>query len=177
MTDRGGDWKGRVDWKGLSDFNRRRSQELIDRARQYWQGEIARGRRPDEFHVRRLLREAAEKLGIAEVHLQEAINNPPGQVIDEHQSSKGHSMASIEEVKAEIDQANDTASNSLGGLQQAHSDIEQASGMLQKAAQGSSQADADEATGLFQRAIELITEVQQTVSMAIQSAEGVSARL
>jgi hypothetical protein len=362
-------WKSRVDWKGLSDFNRRRGHELIERARHYWAQEIADGQRPDIFHVRRLLREAALSLGISEVHLQEAINNPPGQVIDEpnptqsqssgtpmpsnasepdpeprygdpaweearrqaenadryrrsaadadeqaeraehmadptneigqdardwnrrraetHRvdaeelrgkaaeaerkaagdvpdplveaerivrradevdayhngstpagrtiygpdgttpirtyrtvdngdgttvmhimtlygwrelpetranngrrdepkqarttptttSTSGGAMASIEEVKAGIGQANDTASNSLGGLQQAHSDIEQASGMLQQAAQGSSQADADEATGLFQRAIELITEVQQTVSMAIQSAEAVAARL
>lgn len=177
MTGGGGDWKGRVDWKGLSDFNRRRGQELIDRARQYWQGEIARGRRPDEFHVRRLLREAAEKLGIAEVHLQEAINNPPGQVIDEHQSSKGHSMASLEEVKAGIGQSNDTASNSLGALQQAASNVEEAQGLLMKSVEGSSQNDQQEALALYAKALESINEAQQGVQAATQSAEGVAARL
>jgi hypothetical protein len=41
-------------------------------------------------------------------------------------------MASIEEVRAGIGQANDKAQESLGALQQAHSSLEQAQGLLQQ---------------------------------------------
>ncbi len=86
-------------------------------------------------------------------------------------------MASIEEVRAGIGLANDKASESLGALQQAHSSLEQAQGLLQRATEGSSQADAPEATGLLTQAIGSINEVQQNVQAAIQAAEGVANRL
>lgn len=86
-------------------------------------------------------------------------------------------MASIEEVRAGISLATDQASDSLGALQQAHSSLEQAQGLLMRATEGSGQADAQEATGLLAQAIGSITEVQQSVSAAIQAAEGVANRL
>lgn len=86
-------------------------------------------------------------------------------------------MASIEEVRAGIGLANDKASESLGALQQAHSSLEQAQGLLQRATEGSSQADAPEATGLLTQAMGSINEVQQSVQAAIQAAEGVANRL
>ena len=58
-------------------------------------------------------------------------------------------MASIEEVRAGIGQANDKAQESLGALQQAHSSLEQAQGLLQRSTEGSSQADVNEANGLL----------------------------
>ena len=66
-------------------------------------------------------------------------------------------MASIEEVRAGIGLATDKASESLGALEQAHSSLEQAQGMLMQATEGSSQADAPEATGLLTQAISSIT--------------------
>ncbi len=86
-------------------------------------------------------------------------------------------MASIEEVRAGIGSANDKASESLGALQQAHSSLEQAQGLLMRATEGSSQADAPEAQGLLAQALGSITEVQQNVQAAIQAAEGVANRL
>ena len=83
-------------------------------------------------------------------------------------------MASIEEVRAGIGQANDKAQESLGALQQAHSSLEQAQGLLQQSTEGSSQADVNEANGLLQQAISSIDEVQQNVQAAIQAAEGVA---
>jgi hypothetical protein len=86
-------------------------------------------------------------------------------------------MASIDEVRAGISQANDKASESLGALQQAHSSLEQAQGMLLRATEGSTQADASDANGLLAQAVGSILEVQQQVASAIQAAEGVAARL
>lgn len=86
-------------------------------------------------------------------------------------------MASIEEVRGGIAQANDKAQESLGALQQAHSSLEQAQGMLTQTTEGSSQADVNEANNLLAQAINSITEVQQNVQAAIQAAEGVAARL
>ena len=86
-------------------------------------------------------------------------------------------MASIDEVRAGIGLATDKASESLGALQQAHSSLEEAQSLLLRATDGSTQADAPEATGLLAQAIGSITEVQQSVSAAIQAAEGVANRL
>ena len=86
-------------------------------------------------------------------------------------------MASIEEVRAGIGLAKDKAEESLGALQQAHSSLEEAQGLLTRATEGSSQADAPEANNLLAKAIDSITEVQQAVQGAVQTAEGVAARL
>jgi hypothetical protein len=86
-------------------------------------------------------------------------------------------MASIEEVRAGINLANEKATESLGALQQAHTSLEQAQGLLMRATEGSAQSDAPEATGLLTQAIGSITEVQQAVSAAIQAADGVAGRL
>jgi hypothetical protein len=86
-------------------------------------------------------------------------------------------MASIDEVRAGIGQANDKAQESLSALQQAHSSLEQAQTLLQQTTEGSNQADVNEANGLLQQAISSIDEVQQNVNAAIQAAEGVQARL
>jgi hypothetical protein len=86
-------------------------------------------------------------------------------------------MASIDEVRAGIGLATDKASESLGALQQAHSSLEEAQGLLMRATEGTQQADAPEANGLLAKAISSIDEVQQSVSAAIQAAEGVANRL
>jgi hypothetical protein len=86
-------------------------------------------------------------------------------------------MASIDEVRAGIGLATDKASESLGALQQAHSSLEEAQGLLMRATEGTQQADAAEANGLLAKAISSIDEVQQSVSAAIQAAEGVANRL
>ncbi len=86
-------------------------------------------------------------------------------------------MASIEEVRAGIAQANEMASESLGAIQQAHASLEQAQGALLRITEGSSQADVSEANGLLAQAVGSLNEVQQQVSAAIQASEGVAARL
>jgi hypothetical protein len=86
-------------------------------------------------------------------------------------------MASIDEVRAGIAQANEKAQESLGALQQAHSSLEQAQASLMHVTEGSTQADADEARGMIAQAVQTVLEVQQSVAAAIQAAEGVAARL
>ncbi len=86
-------------------------------------------------------------------------------------------MASFEEVRAGIAQANDEASESLGALQQAQSSLEQAQAMMLKVSEGSSQADVSETNALLAQSVDSVTEVQQAVQAAIQAAEGVANRL
>ena len=86
-------------------------------------------------------------------------------------------MASIEEVRASINLANDKASESLGALQQAYSSLEEAQGMLIRATEGSGQADVSEANGLLAQAVDSIQGVQQSVQAAISASEGVANRL
>ena len=86
-------------------------------------------------------------------------------------------MASIEEVRAGIARANESANESLGALQQAYALLEQAQGALMQATEGSGQADVTEANGLLAQAVGTINEVQQQVSAAIRASEDVAARL
>jgi hypothetical protein len=86
-------------------------------------------------------------------------------------------VASIEEVRAGIARANESATESLGALQQAHASLEQAQGALLRATEGSGQADVSEANGLLAQAVGSIEEVRQQVSAAISASEGVANRL
>src|SRR6266568_313418 len=58
-------------------------------------------------------------------------------------------MASVEEVRAGIAQANQQANESMAALQQASSALEQAQSSLSMVTQGSGQPDAEQATGLL----------------------------
>lgn len=86
-------------------------------------------------------------------------------------------MASVEEVKAGIAQANEQATNSIAALQQASSALEQAQGALNMVTQGSGQPDAEQANGLLAQAVRAIGEAQQSVTAAISTAESYAARL
>jgi hypothetical protein len=86
-------------------------------------------------------------------------------------------MASIDEVRAGIAQANEKASESLGALQHAHSTLEEAQAALLRITEGSSQADVSDANGLLAQAVGSITEVLQQVAAAIDASEGVANRL
>jgi hypothetical protein len=86
-------------------------------------------------------------------------------------------MASVEEVRAGIAQANEQASNSIAALQQASSALEQAQGALTMVTQGSAQPDAEQANGLLAQAVRAITEATQSVTAAISTAESYAARL
>ena len=86
-------------------------------------------------------------------------------------------MASIEEVRSGIAQANDKASESLGALQQAQDCIEQAQSALAQVTEGSSQSDVDQANAYYAEAASKISDVQQAVNAAMEAAEGVAARL
>lgn len=86
-------------------------------------------------------------------------------------------MASVEEVKAGIAQANEQATNSIAALQQASSALEQAQGALNMVTQGSGQPDAEQANGLLAQAVRAIGEAHQSVTAAISTAESYAARL
>lgn len=84
---------------------------------------------------------------------------------------------SIGDAAAGIRGSNDTATEAGGILQQAIAQVEQARGQLLAAAAGSPQADVGEAAGLFNQAIDAITDAQRAVQAAISAAESVAARL
>lgn len=86
-------------------------------------------------------------------------------------------MASIEEVRAGIALANQKSSESLGALQQAHSQLEEAQSALARVTEGSSQADVHDASNQLQHAVASVSEVQQLVRTAIDTAEGIAQRL
>lgn len=86
-------------------------------------------------------------------------------------------MASIEEVRAGIAQANEKANESQGALQSAQSSLEQAQSELQRITEGSSQADVDEANNMLAQAVSGIGDVLQAVQAAIKASEGVASRL
>ncbi len=86
-------------------------------------------------------------------------------------------MASIEEVRAGIELANQKSTESLGALQQAQSQVEEAQAALQRVTEGSSQADVDDANAQLAQAVSSINEVQQMVKQAMSTAEAIAARL
>lgn len=86
-------------------------------------------------------------------------------------------MASVEEVRAGIAQANQQANESMAALQQASSALEQAQSSLTMVTQGSGQPDAEQANGLLAQAVSSITEATQSVRAAISTAESYAARL
>jgi len=86
-------------------------------------------------------------------------------------------MASVEEVRAGIAQANQQANESMAALQQASTALEQAQSSLTMVTQGSGQPDAEQANGLLAQAVSSITEATQSVRAAISTAESYAARL
>jgi hypothetical protein len=86
-------------------------------------------------------------------------------------------MASVEEVRAGIQLANQKAAESIAALQQAGQAIEQAQGALINATQGSAQSDAEQASGLLAQAVSTLGDVARNVTAAISTAEGYAARL
>jgi flagellar hook-basal body complex protein FliE len=86
-------------------------------------------------------------------------------------------MASVDEVRAGIGQANEKAKESFAALQQAISSLEQAQAALAAATQGSQQGDADQAKSLLANATRAIGEAQQSVTAAIDTADGYAQRL
>lgn len=86
-------------------------------------------------------------------------------------------MASIDEVRYGISEANSKAGESMGALAQAKQSIDDAQAMLQRVMQGSSQHDVDQARAHYADAANKVDEVQQAVHAAIQAAEDVASRL
>lgn len=86
-------------------------------------------------------------------------------------------MTGFEEDRAAMAAAHDTALQALGPLQQAHGQLEEARGMLLRVTETSSQAAAHDALALLSRAMEEVVGVQQTVSAAVQTSEGVATGL
>lgn len=86
-------------------------------------------------------------------------------------------MAGVTDIKAGITQANDKAKEGLAALQQAVASLEQAQATLAAATEGSQQGDADQAKSLLANANRAIGEAQQSVSAAIDTADGYAQRL
>jgi hypothetical protein len=86
-------------------------------------------------------------------------------------------MTGFDEDRAAMAAAHDQAQQAFGPLQQAHDAIEQARAMLLRVTETSSQAAAHDALALLSRAMEEVVGVQQTVSAAVQTSEGVASGL
>lgn len=86
-------------------------------------------------------------------------------------------MASVEEVRAAISQANEKAAESIAALQSAASALEDAQRAFSAAAEGSAQSEAEQINGLFAQALSNIGEVQNSVNAAVSTADSYSARL
>jgi hypothetical protein len=86
-------------------------------------------------------------------------------------------MAGFDEDRAGMAMAHDKAMQAMGPLQQAHSAVEEARAALLGITETSAQAAAHDALALLSRAMEEIVGVQQTVSAAVQTSEGVATGL
>ncbi|CCH27919.1 hypothetical protein ABZ816_06380 [Actinosynnema sp. NPDC047251] len=86
-------------------------------------------------------------------------------------------MASIEEVRAAIDQAVDKATQSQQALQQAADLAEDAQALLSTATQGSVQADVEQANGQFAEVVSGVSDLQKFLSAGISQAESINSRL
>lgn len=84
---------------------------------------------------------------------------------------------SIGGAAAGIRGSNSTAQDAIAYLQQAVSQLESARGQLQQACEGTPQADASEALGVYGRAFEAIHDAQRAVQAVMTASEGVAARL
>ncbi|MEQ3550782.1 hypothetical protein WIS52_09890 [Pseudonocardia nematodicida] len=86
-------------------------------------------------------------------------------------------MASIDEVRAGIGQANQKATESLGALRQARLAIEEARSLLAQVVEGSSQSDVEQARAYYSDAAEKVDDVEKAVHAATQAAEEIATRL
>lgn len=86
-------------------------------------------------------------------------------------------MTGFDEDRAAMAAAHDTALQALGPLQQAHAHLEEARGMLLRVTETSVQAAAHDTLALLSRAMEEVVGVQQSVSAAVQTSEGVASGL
>lgn len=86
-------------------------------------------------------------------------------------------MANIDEIRAGIGQANQRATESLGALRHVRQSIEEAGAVFSQNIYGTAQNDADEARAAFAAAAEKIDEIEQSVRIAMASADDVGSRL
>lgn len=86
-------------------------------------------------------------------------------------------MASVEQVRNGILQANDKAQESLGALQAAGNAIEQAKSALLQVVQGTNQPEAEQAASMLDQAIANLNDTHQQVTQAINTAQGYANRL
>jgi len=86
-------------------------------------------------------------------------------------------MASVEQVRGQIGLAKEQAERGAQALQEAETQIGQAQQAFQEAAQGSSQAEASDVSGLFQQAMQKVGEARDAVMAAMSNAESYANRL
>jgi hypothetical protein len=86
-------------------------------------------------------------------------------------------MASVDEVRAGIAVAVRQAQDGIAALQQASLALEQARSAFITATQGSVQPEADQANGMLAQAVQQAGDTTNTVSAAIEIAQGFAARL
>ena len=86
-------------------------------------------------------------------------------------------MPNIEEARAGIMSAHQSAQQGLAELAQAHSSLEDAQNGLRHGTEGSNQPEADQAHAQLADAMNKIDEARQQVASALEEFEGVAQRL
>lgn len=86
-------------------------------------------------------------------------------------------MASVEQVRGQINLAKEQAERAAQALQEAETQLGQAQQAFQEAAQGSNQSEASDVTSMFQKALQHIGEARDTVMAAMSQAESYAGRL
>jgi UDP-N-acetylmuramoylalanine-D-glutamate ligase len=86
-------------------------------------------------------------------------------------------MPNVEETRATIMNAHQSAQDGLGQLTQAHASLEDSRRALQYGVEGSYQAEADQANAQLAEAINRIEEARQQVVSALEDFNGVAHRM
>jgi prefoldin subunit 5 len=86
-------------------------------------------------------------------------------------------MPNIDEARAGIMSAHQSAQQGLAELSQAHRSLEDAQNGLRHGTEGSNQPEADQANAQLAEAITKVEEARQQVASALQEFEGVAQRL
>lgn len=86
-------------------------------------------------------------------------------------------MASVEELRREIAMAGQSIDSGRGALQQAISSFEEAQGVLARAVQGSSQAEANEINSMLAQMMEAVTNASRLAEQVQTNANAFAERL
>jgi len=86
-------------------------------------------------------------------------------------------MASVEQVRGQINLAKEQAERGAQALQQAEQEIGHAQQAFQEAAQGSNQSEATDVSNMFAQALQRVGDARDAVMAAVSQAESYAGRL